>query len=336
MIPGRLPPRTGNPRNCWGPGRTVRAGTRPFRAHRTDANQSAHVSSPDPDGARDNAPVPTPVRLTYLGKDILLMPGSYTIGRSAACHIVVDDQMVSRRHARIEIASGRYTIEDLGSINGVFVNGRRITTRAHPLQDEDRIDIGSAEMTFHASGVGYERKKSGTHGMTLDTLSGADPVVPADDALDAAPDSSGSTSQVNGILMLSAIAERALESGRIREAEEMLESHLAGVMDDALARRLADPATIEAALDAALSLAVATRKGRWFDYAIGLLLQTGHHCADALLARLENTLASVGAVNVDQLRRYALAVRGTSPGFDQLRAAQRLDTMARAAAARDR
>jgi pSer/pThr/pTyr-binding forkhead associated (FHA) protein len=293
------------------------------------------VASPDADDAPSAPTAPTPVRLSYQGTEILLVPGRYLIGRSAACHVVLDDPLVSRRHACIEVTDQGATVDDLGSINGVFVNGQRVGDGAQKLSDGDRLDIGNAQLAFRTSGAGYERHASGTHGLNLDTLSGADPVVPADEPVStSAPEVS--TRQVNGILMLSVIAERSLEKGRIREAEEMLRSHLASVMDDARARRDVEPATIESALGAALSLATATRKGRWFDYCIELLSLGGQAYTDALLARLERAAASVEALDVAELRRLALGVRGRSPGFDQLRAAQRLDSIARSAAERKR
>lgn len=285
---------------------------------------------PDPDHTHPDTPDPTPIRLSYLGKDILLVPGTYVVGRSASCHVVLDDPLVSRRHARIEVTTDSVTIEDLGSINGVFINARRIVDGAHPLYDGDRIDIGNAELAFHVGGAGHDHGPSGTHGLSLDTLSGADPVVPADDEELSTPVPEANTRQANGIPMFAAIAARSLENGHIREAEEMLQSHLDSVLDEARLRRSGDSSTLESALGAALSLAAATGKGRWFDYSVELLLLTGHDCPDALLAGLERAAASVGEIDVDQLRRYALAVRGTSPGFEQLRAAQRLDTMARA------
>ena len=48
------------------------------------------------------------------------------LGRSRACTIVLADDTVSRRHAELELDDGRWTIRDLGSSNGTWVNGRRV------------------------------------------------------------------------------------------------------------------------------------------------------------------------------------------------------------------
>lgn len=64
-----------------------------------------------------------------------------TIGRSAGNELVLVDPEVSRRHARVVRKSGYFAIEDLGSTNGTFVNGQRIS-RLTALAHGDIIDLG--------------------------------------------------------------------------------------------------------------------------------------------------------------------------------------------------
>jgi hypothetical protein len=52
---------------------------------------------------------------------------SYTIGREAGTEIVIEDPQVSRRHATLTRQGTSYLIEDIGSTNGTYVNGRRVT-----------------------------------------------------------------------------------------------------------------------------------------------------------------------------------------------------------------
>jgi pSer/pThr/pTyr-binding forkhead associated (FHA) protein len=75
-------------------------------------------------------------------------PGGAVIGRSRECDIVLQDTNVSRRHAEIRPVGGDgWTITDLGSTNGVKVNGRAIASAA-PLSSGDEIAVGTVDVRF--------------------------------------------------------------------------------------------------------------------------------------------------------------------------------------------
>jgi hypothetical protein len=69
-----------------------------------------------------------------------------TIGRSPDCGIFLDDVTVSRKHASLVQRDGRWLIEDAGSLNGTFVNRKRVESAA--LDDGDELQIGKYRMTF--------------------------------------------------------------------------------------------------------------------------------------------------------------------------------------------
>ncbi|HEX4345228.1 MAG TPA: DUF3662 and FHA domain-containing protein, partial [Solirubrobacteraceae bacterium] len=91
---------------------------------------------------------PTRALVLAEGRRHVVAAGGATIGRSRDCDIVLADANVSRRHAElIPGAAGTWTIADLGSTNGVLVNGRPIAG-PHPLTAGDRIALGTAEIAF--------------------------------------------------------------------------------------------------------------------------------------------------------------------------------------------
>jgi pSer/pThr/pTyr-binding forkhead associated (FHA) protein len=71
-----------------------------------------------------------------------------TVGRSPDCDIFLDDVTVSRRHAVISEQDGRFAIEDLGSLNGTFLNRSRIEQAQ--LSDDDEVQIGKYRLVFLA------------------------------------------------------------------------------------------------------------------------------------------------------------------------------------------
>lgn len=75
------------------------------------------------------------------------LTGEITIGRRGACDVALRDDSVSGRHAGFRRRSGHWEVEDLGSTNGTYVNGRRVTG-ALPLQPGDVISVGTSTWRF--------------------------------------------------------------------------------------------------------------------------------------------------------------------------------------------
>ena len=76
-----------------------------------------------------------------------------TIGREASNDIVLEDPQVSRQHARLTLQGTSYMIEDLGSTNGSFINGRRVMTLT-PLNPGDKLGLGDTVVLEVQGGLG--------------------------------------------------------------------------------------------------------------------------------------------------------------------------------------
>jgi hypothetical protein len=91
---------------------------------------------------------PTRALLLAEGRRHVIPPGGAVVGRSRECDVVLADANVSRRHAEIRpAAAGSWTIADMGSTNGVRINGRQIAG-GELLNSGDRIVLGTAELVF--------------------------------------------------------------------------------------------------------------------------------------------------------------------------------------------
>lgn len=97
-------------------------------------------SQPPPDPALEFVSGP------LTGKRIPLQGEVTTIGSGDGNGVVLTDPGVSRKHVGIRLADGQYELADLGSTNGVYVNGERLARKQ--LEVGDIIRVGSTEMVF--------------------------------------------------------------------------------------------------------------------------------------------------------------------------------------------
>ena len=95
----------------------------------------------EPDPRRPSA------RLRVDGRTSVIGGRGAVLGRSREADVQVDDPNVSRKHAEVRPSGASWTVRDLGSTNGVKVNGRRIQG-AQSLRDGDTITIGTSDIVF--------------------------------------------------------------------------------------------------------------------------------------------------------------------------------------------
>lgn len=118
------------------------------------------VQTKDPGSRPERKPPPAKPGMT---RPCLLFSGrlipleghtEFIIGRAdRSCDLVIPDARVSRRHAAIMLRGGRFMIRDLGSMNGTFVNGERVST-SYGLVPGDEITLPPHKMLFVLAGVG--------------------------------------------------------------------------------------------------------------------------------------------------------------------------------------
>lgn len=139
------------------PGETVHLGDRAWLRHPGDARLELPRSTEtvavarDLLGALDTPPSRAGTLQCLTGLDLgrshPLADGQTELGRGDSAAIRVRDRHVSRRHARISVREGGLYIEDLGTANGVLVNGQRVT-RPRLLMDGDLIEVGTTLMRY--------------------------------------------------------------------------------------------------------------------------------------------------------------------------------------------
>ena len=84
-------------------------------------------------------------------KRVELGEDEFFIGRSPECQIKLSTENVSRKHARITFHNEEYQIEDLGSLNGVYING--IKVEKCTLRNQDQIEIGDVKILFNEGNI---------------------------------------------------------------------------------------------------------------------------------------------------------------------------------------
>jgi predicted component of type VI protein secretion system len=286
-------------------------------------------------------------RLRYLQHDLELSEGQFAVGRNATCQLSLDDPLVSRRHALLVVNDEGVTIEDLQSRNGVLVNGKRITERV-PLQVGDRILIGAQELTL-LQGRAVTSRDHQTQGqqakMTLPKME-ASLRIPSDfsnlAAAGLSPDGSSVDLDVSMVRradafkLLGGVAEKALALGRAVEAERLLASPLADVIEASRAGRKLPPQLVDQAAKFSSKLATSTGKGAWADYVIELYAAQGRPCPAVVIDELYIAMRKVATVDVIRLREYLAMLRAklSSLGPADRFLFQRLEGLERLAALR--
>ncbi len=111
----------------------------------TDAGSSGNQRSPRPAVTPELEVLKSGRRL----RRFTLKPGKLVVGRGEDAGLRLDSQVVSRRHCQLITTADQTFVEDLGSTNGILVNGQK--RRMHQLMPDDKIVIGDHTLIYHES-----------------------------------------------------------------------------------------------------------------------------------------------------------------------------------------
>ncbi|MEZ4297397.1 MAG: FHA domain-containing protein [Polyangiaceae bacterium] len=269
-------------------------------------------------------------RLRYQAHDIELPLGEFLIGRSAECQLALDDPLVSRKHAAIRVKKEGVTVEDLGSRNGVLVNGTRVEG-PQPITDQDRITIGSQDMRVYSvdeRAEAFSREQYRRHTQTLGIGAGEldahlaatpaqpQPVVPA--AIPAAavnPDATANARGIQSFQLLGGLADKALALGRAEEAERILQALLLDIGARARQAKPVEPPVAEQAARYAVRLAAGTLKATWVDYVFDLYACVRRLLPAAVVDDLYTIVRKVKNLEPKGLRAYLVVLRDVQSSF---------------------
>jgi hypothetical protein len=217
-------------------------------------------------------------RLRFVLQEFDLPLGATLIGRSLECHLTIDDPLVSRRHARISVAEEGAQIEDLGSRNGVRVNGSVINGPTL-LRSGDRVRIGTQEVIFtRVDDVGRAQVRiTGKlrlcancrlpYPREMVACPGCGATEQTDDD---APTDSGAEGSSWSVQLLVEALERALRLGRASDVEGLLRRAAAQVDELLAAGRTVDGDAMAALAIQAAKTTLASNDPAWALWAIDI------------------------------------------------------------------
>lgn len=255
-------------------------------------------------------------RVRFLLQEFDLPQGATVIGRSLDCSLTIEDPLVSRQHARIVIDDRGARLEDLGSRNGVRINGA-VIREPTSLRDGDRIRLGTQDLVFCEL-----VPNGGAHSKTTGVLRlcakcrlpyaremHACPHCAATEQTEPADEGTLSTSsqdyraQWSAQLMVEAL-ERALVLGRLSDAERIGRRATARLDELILSGGAIDGKALGAVAAKVAEMTLATGDPKWALWVLSLYrrsrcappLEVAEPLADAVVACPSTLRAPLGAL----------------------------------------
>ena len=216
------------------------------------------------------------LRLIISGAELVLGLGEHIIGRSSDCAVCIEDPLASRRHAALAVSADQITVRDLGSRNGVLVNGEEIADR-RALVEGDLITFGAQALTVRRicrqgepDPPPYQPERApkalARIAVTKRPISTEDGSAVAAAMGTLLPNSGEVTRPMDAFRLIAEAAARAIETGRSERAEKILEAPLLEALATVRARGEIEEEIFDVAAQQGVMLAELTHNKRWIDY----------------------------------------------------------------------
>ena len=209
-----------------------------------------------------------------------LAEGEHEIGRMSDCWLTLDDELASRYHARIHVRGRTADIEDLGSRNGTYVNGERITGR-RALRDGDRVRIGRELIAV----LGYENSVAEDDSLRRTLAPGEDTKFPS---------------------LIGQLVDKSLKVGKLKDAERYA---LALTNQLGTSRVAVDHPAAESCVRCLLALANRSASGLWIDRLFRIYADQGWIMTDKVLDQVREALSRIPRIPGTGLRDYERTLR---------------------------
>ncbi len=230
-------------------------------------------------------PVSGQYRLKIGARTLKLPEGTLDVGRMADCWLTLDDDLASRYHARFHVSPTEVEVEDLGSRNGTYVNGERLSGKV-ALHHADKVRIGREVITF----VELE----GEH---------------EDDSNDALRRTIGPGENSKFPSLIGTLVEKSLSMGKLKEAERYA---LALTNQITSAKVEVDHPTAISAVSCLIALAEKTAVGVWIDRVFRLHVANRWVMQDVMIKRVRSALDRIPRVPGSGLADYESTLRALS------------------------
>ncbi len=223
-------------------------------------------------------------RLRFVLQELDLPQGGTIIGRSLDCHLTLEDPLVSRRHARIVVDEHGARIEDMGSRNGVRVNGAVIREPV-ALRNGDRVRIGTQDFVFccvdpagnaHSRTTGQLRLCANCrlpYPRELLACPNCEATEQTDD--DTLTGSGRSAAHAWNVQLMVESLERALKLSRLEDAERILQRAIAQIEEVVTAGMTLDPGALAGLCALAATTTLAGGDPAWAQWTIDVYARLG-------------------------------------------------------------